>query len=156
LTEESHSTEQRSGATAGDPPLAGGELLSAISNSIVGLLRERYGRGPTRAKTYVLDDLVVCVMRNGFTAIEQTMMEGGQERRVVELRQDFQVLMERSYREQVERLTGCKVVAFLSQAHVEPDLTIEMFLMDRALPGFGALEIMDGPPAETGDPDRSR
>jgi uncharacterized protein YbcI len=156
LTEESHSTEQRSGATAVDPPLAGGELLSAISNSIVGLLREHYGRGPTRAKTYVLDDLVVCVMRDGFTAIEQTMMEGGQQSRVVELRQDFQVLMERSYREQIERLTGRKVIAFLSQAHVEPDLTIEMFLMDGALPGFGALEIMDGPPVETGDPDRSR
>jgi uncharacterized protein YbcI len=148
LTGKSHSSEKRSEETAAEYPLAGGELLSAISNAIVGLLREHYGRGPTRAKTYVLDDLVVCVMRDGFTAIEQTMMEGGQQSRVVELRQDFQVLMERSYKEQVERLTGCKVIAFLSQAHVEPDLTIEMFLMDRALPGFGAIEIMDGPPAE--------
>jgi uncharacterized protein YbcI len=153
LPEESHSSEKRSGVTAADSPLAGGELLTAISNAIVGLLREHYGRGPTRAKTYVLDDLVVCVMRNGFTAIEQTMMEGGQQSRVVELRQGFQTLMERSYKEHVERLTGCKVVAFLSQAHVEPDLTIEMFLMDRALPGFGAIEFTDGPPAETGHPD---
>jgi uncharacterized protein YbcI len=119
-------------------------MLSAISNSIVGLLREHYGRGPTKAKTYVLDDLIVCVMRNGFTTIEQTMMTGGQQERVVELRQDFQVLMETRYREQVERLTGRKVMAFLSQAHVEPDLTIEMFLMDGPLPGFGALEIVPG------------
>ncbi len=118
-------------------------MLSAISSSIVGLLREHYGRGPTRAKTYVLDDLLVCVMRDGFTAIEQTMMKGGQQQRVVELRQDFQVLMEERYRGEVERITGAKVVAFLSQAHVEPDLTIEMFLMDRSLPGFGALEITD-------------
>lgn len=124
-------------------PLTGGEMLSAISNAIVGLLREHYGRGPTKAKTYVLDDLLVCVMRDGFTAIERTMMEGGQQERVVELRQDFQVLMESSYKEQVERITGAKVIAFLSQAHVEPDLTIEMFLMDRSLPGFGALEITD-------------
>jgi uncharacterized protein YbcI len=123
-------------------PLSGGEMLSAISNSIVGLLREHYGRGPTRAKTYVLDDLVVCVMRNGFTAIERTMMKGGQQERVVELRQDFQVLMETHYRGEVERLTGRKVIAFLSQAHVEPDLTIEMFLMDGPLPGFGALEVV--------------
>jgi uncharacterized protein YbcI len=129
--------------TAANAPLAGGELLTAISNSIVGLLREHYGRGPTRAKTYVLDDLLVCVMRDGFTAIERTMMEGGQEQRVVELRQDFQVLMERSYREHVERLTGRKVIAFLSQAHVEPDLTIEMFLLDGPVPGFGAIEITD-------------
>ena len=129
--------------TAPQQPLQGGEMLSAISNAIVGLLREHYGRGPTKAKTYVLDDLLVCVMRDGFTAIEQTMMEGGQQERVVELRQDFQVLMESSYKEHVERLTGAKVIAFLSQAHVEPDLTIEMFLMDRPLPGFGSLEITD-------------
>jgi uncharacterized protein YbcI len=129
--------------TEQERPLAGGELLSAISNAIVGLLREHYGRGPTKAKTYVLDDLLVCVMRNGFTAIEQTMMEGGRKERVVELRQDFQALMESSYKEHVERLTGAKVIAFLSQAHVEPDLTIEMFLMDRPIPGFGAIEITD-------------
>jgi uncharacterized protein YbcI len=133
-------------------PLQGGEMLSAISNAIVGLLREHYGRGPSKAKTYVLDDLLVCVMRDGFTAVEQTMMEGGQPQRVVELRQDFQVLMESSYKEQVERITGAKVVAFLSQAHVEPDLTIEMFLMDRPLPGFGAIEITDpGGDGHTGD-----
>lgn len=144
--------------TASQVPLSGGELLSAISNSIVGLLPEHYGRGPTRAKTYVLDDLLVCVMRNGFTAIEQTMMKGGQRERVVELRQDFQVLMERRYKEEVERLSGCRVVAFLSQAHVEPDLTIEMFLMDRPLPGFGAMEITDAAAdqfgAETSPEDR--
>ena len=123
--------------TAPQQPLQGGEMLSAISNAIVGLLREHYGRGPTKAKTYVLDDLLVCVMRDGFTAIEQTMMEGGQQQRVVELRQDFQVLMESSYKEQVKRITGAKVIAFLSQAHVEPDLTIEMFLMDRPLRASG-------------------
>lgn len=129
--------------TASETPLSGGEMLSAISNSIVSLLREHYGRGPTRAKTYVLDDLLVCVMRDGFTAIEHTMMEGGQQHRVVELRQDFQVLMEKTYRKEIERLTGGKVIAFLSQVHIDPDLTIEMFLMDRPLPGFGALEIVD-------------
>src|SRR3977135_992867 len=140
--------------TSSNQPLAGGEMLSAISNAIVGLLREHYGRGPTKAKTYILDDLLVCVMRDGFTAIERTMMEGGQQERVVELRQDFQVLMESSYKEQVERITGAKVIACLSQAHVEPDLTIEMFLMDRSLPGFGAIEIIDpagdghGPPED--------
>lgn len=138
--------------TASETPLSGGEMLSAISNSIVSLLREHYGRGPTRAKTYVLDDLLVCVMRDGFTAIEHTMMEGGQQHRVVELRQDFQVLMEKTYRKEIERLTGGKVIAFLSQVHIDPDLTIEMFLMDRPLPGFGALEIVD-PGAAHVDPE---
>ena len=132
--------------------LSGGELLAAISNSIVALLRKHYGRGPMRAKTYVLDDLIVVVMRNGFTAIEKTMVESGRAERVVELRQDFQQLMEGSYKEAVERYTGGKVIAFLSQAHVDPDLTIEMFLMDRAVPGFGAVEITDPLDPDSTDP----
>jgi uncharacterized protein YbcI len=125
------------------PPFRGGELLAAISNAIVGLLREHYGRGPMKAKTYVLDDLIVCVMRNGFTAIEETMMAGGHPESVVELRQDFQKLMASRYRAEVERLSGGKVVGFLSQVHIDPDLTVEMFLMDRPLAEFGALEIVN-------------
>jgi uncharacterized protein YbcI len=67
------------------------------------------------------------------------------------MRQDFQSLMADPYKEAVERLTGGKVVAFLSQAHVEPDLTVEMFLMDRPLPGFGAIEITDPTAGDPGD-----
>jgi uncharacterized protein YbcI len=136
------------GQPQADSPLRGGELLSAISNTIVGLLREHYGRGPMKAKTYVLDDLIVCVMRNGFTAIEETMMAGGHPESVVELRQDFQRLMAGRYREEIERLTGRRVVGFLSQVHVEPDLTVEMFLMDRPLAESGAVEV--GPPDPAG------
>jgi hypothetical protein len=53
----------------------------------------------------------------------------------------------------IEQLAGRKVLAFLSQAHVEPDLTIEMFLMDGAVPGFGALELADPPPPPRGGRD---
>jgi uncharacterized protein YbcI len=52
-------------------------------------------------------------------------------------------MMKERYSEMIEQLTGRKVLAFLSQAHVEPDLTIEMFLMDGPVPGFGALELVD-------------
>ena len=135
-----------SDARFGDPaplPLAGGKLLSEITNRIVSFMREHYGRGPIKAKTYVLDNLIVCVLSNGFTAIERTMMSGGEPDRVLEMRRDFQRLMKERYTEMVEELTGRKVLAFLSQAHVEPDLTIEVFLMDGPLAGFGALEIVD-------------
>ena len=125
-------------------PLAGGKLLSEITNRIVSFMREHYGRGPIKAKTYVLDNLIVCVLSNGFTAIERTMMKGGEPDRVLEMRRDFQRLMKERYTAMVEELTGRKVLAFLSQAHVEPDLTIEVFLMDGPLAGFGALEIVDG------------
>ena len=95
-------------------------------------MREHYGRGPIKAKTYVLDNLIVCVLTDcGFTAIERTMMEGREPERVLEMRRDFQRMMKIRYSAMIEELTGRKVRAFLSQAHVEPDLTVEMFLMDR-------------------------
>jgi uncharacterized protein YbcI len=134
---------------SGDPglrPLAAGKLLSEITNRIVALMREHYGRGPIKAKTYVLDNLIVCVLSNGFTAIERTMMEGGEPERVLEMRRDFQRMMKVRYSKMIEELTGRKVLAFLSQAHVEPDLTVEMFLMDGPVSGFGALELVDSPP----------
>jgi len=125
-------------------PLSGGQLLAAISNSIVSLLREKYGRGPMKAKTYALDDMIVCVMReSGFSPIEQTMMDSGEPDRVVGMREDFQRVMAARYRETIEELTGRKVVAFLSQAHVDPDLTLEIFFVDRPLDGFGAVEVID-------------
>jgi uncharacterized protein YbcI len=138
-------------ASTADSPLGGGRLMAEITNRIVAFMREHYGRGPIRAKTYVLDNLIVCVLTDGFTAIERTMMEGGQPERVLEMRRDFQQLMKARYTSMIEELTGRKVLAFLSQAHVEPDLTIEMFLMDGPVPGFGALELVDpaGPPPDS-------
>jgi uncharacterized protein YbcI len=124
--------------------LSGGRLLSAISTRIVALLRENYGRGPMRAKTYVLDDLVVCVLRDGFIPIEETMMQSGKQDQVLEMRRDFQKMMGLRYKEVVEELTGRKVTAFLSQAHIEPDITLEIFLLESPLEGFGAVELTEG------------
>jgi uncharacterized protein YbcI len=132
-------------AREGSPsPLAGGKLLAAISNSIVAILREHYGRGPMKAKTYALDDIIVVVMRgSGFTALEKTIMDSGQPGRVVALREEFQDVMAERYKATIERLTGCNVVAFLSQAHVDPDITIEIFFVDGPLPGFGVVEVTE-------------
>lgn len=125
-------------------PLAGGKLLAAISTSIVAILRDHYGRGPMRAKTYALDDIIVVVMRgSGFTPLEQTIMNSGEPGRVVAMREDFQRVMQDRYKETIRELTGRKVVAFLSQAHVQPDITIEIFFVDGPLPGFGAVEVTE-------------
>ena len=79
---------------AGGAPLAGGQLLAAISTSIVGMLHEHYGRGPMKAKTYALDDIIVVVMRgSGFTPLEQTIMDSGEPDRVIAMREDFQRVM---------------------------------------------------------------
>jgi uncharacterized protein YbcI len=124
--------------------LAGGHLLAAISTSIVGILRDHYGRGPIKAKTYALDDIIVVVMRgSGFTPLEQTIMDSGQPDRVVALREDFQRVMAARYKQTIEELTGRKVLAFLSQAHVEPDITMEIFFVDGPLEGFGAIEVTE-------------
>jgi uncharacterized protein YbcI len=74
-------------------------------------------------------------------------MEGGEPERVLEMRRDFQRMMKERYSTMIQELTGRKVLAFLSQAHVEPDLTIEIFLMDGPVPGFGAIELIDPPTA---------
>jgi uncharacterized protein YbcI len=124
--------------------LAGGDLLAAISTSIVRILRDHYGRGPMKAKTYVLDDLIVVVMRgSGFTPLEQTIMDSGRPDRVVAMREDFQMTMQDRYKQTIRELTGRNVTAFLSQAHVEPDITVEMFFVDGPLRGFGAVEITE-------------
>ena len=124
-------------------PLGGGQLLAAISNRIVAILRDHYGRGPMKAKTYALDDLIVVVMRgSGFTPLEKTIMDSGEPDRVVAMRHDFQRVMTSRFTETIEELTGRKVVAFLSQAHVDPDITMEIFFVDGPLEGFGAVEIV--------------
>jgi uncharacterized protein YbcI len=122
--------------------LSGGELLAAISTGIVGNLREHYGRGPMKAKTYAIDDIVVVVMRgSGFTPLEKTIMESDRPDRVIAMRRDFQRDMADRYKQTIEELTGRKVVAFLSQAHIDPDITIEVFFVDGPLDGFGSVEI---------------
>jgi uncharacterized protein YbcI len=136
--------EVDAGTASSGTRLAGGHLLAAISTSIVGILREHYGRGPMKAKTYAIDDIIVVVMRgSGFTPLEQTIMDSGQPERVVAMREDFQHVMAEPYKRTIEELTGRKVLAFLSQAHVEPDITMEIFFVDGPLEGFGAVEITE-------------
>jgi uncharacterized protein YbcI len=136
----------------GPTPETVGEMLAAISTRIVQLLRENYGRGPSRAKSYAMDDCIVCVLRNGFTRHERTIVAGGDPDRVIEMRQDFQRLMEREYRETIESITGRRVIAFLSQAHLQPDITLEIFFLDRPLNGSAALNLelpeLHSPPVE--------
>lgn len=135
------------GENDGEPRLVGGQLLSAISTGIVKLLREHYGRGPLKAKTYALDDILVVVLRgSGFTPLEKTMMDSSDHdrtERVVAMREDFQRMMAQPYTRLIEELTGRKVLAFLSQAHVEPDITLEVFFIDEPLDGFGAAEVIE-------------
>lgn len=111
------------------PQRSSGDVLTAISDGLVELLKEFYGRGPTRAKSYYQDDLVVCVLRGGFTVVERTLMEGGREDSVIQQRMDFQDLMRQRFEKVVEEATGRRVIGFMSGNQQDPDLMCEVFVL---------------------------
>jgi len=116
--------------TASEAKRRHGEELTAISDGLVTLLKEFYGRGPTQAKSYYQDDLVVCILRGGFTQVEQTLLDGGRGSAVIEQRMEFQELMRERFEEVVEKATGRKVIGFMSGNQQEPDLMCEVFVLD--------------------------
>jgi uncharacterized protein YbcI len=118
------SREQSAAAVA-----ARGEVLTAISDGIVALLKEFYGRGPTRTKSYYEDDLVVCVLRGGFSRVEQTLLAGGREAAVIQQRMEFQEVMRERFAKVVEDATGRVVIGFMSGNQQEPDLMCEVFIL---------------------------
>lgn len=121
-----------------------GSTGAGISNEIVGLLRSHSGKGPTKCKTYFDDDLVLVLLRGGFTAADQTMFEAGKWLDVREAKQAFQDSIQVLLTEIVERLTGRSVLAFMSASHQQPDLMIQAFLLDAPVT-FGPGD--DGPHA---------
>ena len=112
-------------------PRTHGDVLTAISDGMVALQKEFYGRGPTRAKTYYEDDLVVCLLRGGFSRVEQTLWEGGRGSSVIQQRMDFQDLMRERFNEVIEAATGRQVIGFMSGNQQNPDI------VDDEIPGGG-------------------
>jgi uncharacterized protein YbcI len=108
---------------------ASGDVRTAISDGLVALLKEYYGRGPERTKTYLSDDLVVCVLRGGFTRVEQTLFEGGHGDDVIRQRMVFQDVMRDRFEAVVERATGRKVIGFMSGNQQAPDMICEVFVL---------------------------
>src|SRR3954447_7494361 len=109
---------------------ATGPLAADISNIVVRLFREHFGKGPTQAKTILHEDVVVCVLRGGFTQAEKTLYNAGRADIVDEGRRAMQDVFEREMCAHVERLTGRRVEAFLSANHHDPDASVEVFLLE--------------------------
>jgi uncharacterized protein YbcI len=97
---------------------------------MVALLKEFYGRGPTRAKSYYEDDLVVCLLRGGFTRVEQTLLAGGRGQSVIQQRMEFQELMRERFTAVIEHATGRHVIGFMSGNQQHPDMMCEVFILD--------------------------
>jgi uncharacterized protein YbcI len=110
-------------------PHSHGDVLTAISDGMVALLKEFYGRGPTRTKSYFEDDLVVCVLRGGFSRVEQTLLEGGRTAAVIQQRMEFQEVMRDRFTGVIEEATGRPVIGFMSGNQQRPDMMCEVFIL---------------------------
>ena len=106
-----------------------GAIAGAISAAIVQATKEHSGRGPTRCRTYIDDDLVIVLMREGYSQLEDTLFEDGKWLDVRAMRHTFQDTMQARYSEIIERLTGRTVVAFMSASHQHPDLQMQTFVL---------------------------
>lgn len=107
-----------------------GLLSSRISREIVRVHARLYGRGPTRAKTFLGDDYALCVLEDVFTRAEQTLIGVGNTAQVQSTRLAFQEAVEDEFTSIVEEVTERKVKAFVSQIHIEANLAIELFLFE--------------------------
>ena len=106
-----------------------GEIRAMISTEIVRLQAEYYGKGPTRAKTYIVEDLVVVVLEESFTRAEKTLSGRGERDAIQHIRRRFQQQMADSFTSIVEQATGRKVRAFLSDTDLDADVSVETFLL---------------------------
>jgi uncharacterized protein YbcI len=107
-----------------------GELAAAISNTVVKALARTTGRGPTKAKTTIGTDGVFVVLQDSLTIGERTLTAAGEEWAVLDLRRRWQRVMEFDVSREIEELTGRKVVGFMSDNHIDPDLAVEVFVLE--------------------------
>jgi uncharacterized protein YbcI len=111
---------------------ARGEDLARISTGLVQLHSRYYGKGPTKAKTFLVNDTIICILRGGFTTVERTLIDEGNVDAVYEIRRSFQHAMEGHFTSVVEGAVERRVIAYMSQIHQDPDLAVELFVLEPA------------------------
>jgi uncharacterized protein YbcI len=119
---------------AGQPQAIDGAVRSAISQAIVRIHAERYGKGATQAKTYAWDNVVVTVLADVLTTAERTLVEVQREETVRQVRAAFQETMEATFRASVEQITGRPVRAFMSQVDPATGYGVEVFILEPLSP----------------------
>jgi uncharacterized protein YbcI len=110
--------------------LQGGQLAAAISDAVVKMLAQTTGRGPTKAKTTLGDNAVFVVLQDTLTRGEQNLADAGDTATVLDVRRRWQRIMEAELRGVIEDLTDRKVVGFMSDNHIDPDLAVEVFVLE--------------------------
>jgi uncharacterized protein YbcI len=117
-----------------ESPAARGALISQLSREIVQLHARLYGRGPTKARSYLQGDYAVCILEEIFTTAERTLIDAGSAEHVSETRRKFQEAVKDEFIAVVERITGRTVRVFLSQVDVGANLALEFFVFSEREP----------------------
>jgi uncharacterized protein YbcI len=117
-----------------------GEVRAEIATRIVQLQSDYYGKGPTKARTYLVDDLVVVVLEETFTKAERTLVDRGEAEAIQQIRRRFQQQMADEFKAVVEQATGRPVRAFLSETNLEADISVEIFLLGEARTDMAGFE----------------
>jgi uncharacterized protein YbcI len=117
---------ERSGAPAGEPS---GEVRARVANAMVGLKKEHFGRGPTAAKAWILDDYLFVAMEGGLTRNEETLLAAGREDVVRAYRLTFQEVVAATSIAAVEEITGREVANYHSQIVFGPTRAFEIFTL---------------------------
>ena len=107
-----------------------GSPASAISDLVVRLVSDYTGRGPTKARAYLGDELVAVVLEDTLTKGERSLVRDGQRERVLDTRKAYQMTMRAEMISGIEQITGRSVRAFMSDNHIEPDVAVELFLLE--------------------------
>jgi uncharacterized protein YbcI len=107
-----------------------GELAARISTTVVKALARTTGRGPTKAKTTLGDNGIFVVLQDSLTRGEQSLMDAGEGEAVLDLRRRWQRVMRVELSREIEELTGRKVIGFMSDNHLDPDLAVEVFVLE--------------------------
>jgi uncharacterized protein YbcI len=122
-----------------------GTARAEIATRMVRLHSEYYGKGPTKAKAYVTEDVVVVVLEETFTKAERTLVERGEVEAIQQIRRRFQQAMADQFKGIVEQATGRVVRAFLSETNLEADVAVEFFLLGEQRTDMGGFESERSP-----------
>jgi uncharacterized protein YbcI len=115
---------------SGPTPWYDGEVAARISTTVVRALARTTGRGPTKARTTLGDNGIFVVHQDRLTRGEQTLANAGEGNAVLDLRRRWQRVMQTDLSREIEELTGRKVIVFMSDNHIDPDLAVEVFVLE--------------------------
>ena len=107
-----------------------GQLAAAISNTVVRAIADATGRGATKARTTIGHDAIFVVVQDTLTKGERTLVEAGDRGTVLRMREAWQRVMHESLNREIEDLTGRRIIGFMSTNHIEPDLGVEVFILE--------------------------